>query len=145
MNRRLATSSAYRCSVLTHSPDCRVEWASWLIPPKPGELSQALRVDQPARASEAVLLAQDGVDAGGEVRALDGDLPVAFDEGDDDVLAAQSGEQVRSGDAGFRVGAVEDLLETALVAERCLGVAHLRDDQPGGAGRGDRGSRDELQ
>src|SRR4029077_19778828 len=45
--------------------------------------------------------AQDGVDAAGETRALNGDLPVAFDEVDDDVLAAQSGEQVRSGDAGF--------------------------------------------
>ena len=55
VNRWLATSSAYRSSVLTHSPDCRVEWASRLIPPKVGEVSQALRVDQPARASEAVL------------------------------------------------------------------------------------------
>ena len=55
VNRRLATKSAYRSSVLTHSPDCRVEWASWLIPPKPGEEIQALRVDQSARASEAVL------------------------------------------------------------------------------------------
>ena len=131
--------------VLTHSPDCRVEWASWLTPPKPGEVIQALRVDQPARPSEAGAPAQDGVDAGREAAALNGDLPVAFDESDDDVLAAQSGEQVRSGDAGFRVGVVEGLLETALVAERCLGVAHLRDGQPGGAGRGDRGSRDELQ
>ena len=26
----------------------------------------------------------------------------------------------------FGVGAVDDLLETALVAQRCLGVAHLR-------------------
>src|SRR6202035_5839219 len=55
VNRRLATRSAYRSSVLTHSPDCRVEWESWLIPPTPGEVIQALRVDQPARASEAVL------------------------------------------------------------------------------------------
>src|ERR1019366_5381554 len=47
-------------------------------------------------------LAQDGVDAGGEAGALDSGLPVAFDEGDDDILAAQSGEQVRSGDVGFR-------------------------------------------
>src|SRR5260221_11319599 len=38
--------------------------------------------------------AQDGVDAGREGRPLDGDLPVAFDKDDDDVLAAQSGEQV---------------------------------------------------
>ena len=88
--------------------------------------------------------AQEGVDAGREARALDGGLPVAFDEGDDDVLAAQSGEQVRSGDAGFGVGALDDPIETALVAERCLGVAHLPDGQPGGAGRGDRGSWDEL-
>src|SRR5262249_5818501 len=89
--------------------------------------------------------AQDGVDAGGEVRALDGDLPVAFDEGGDDVLAAQSGEQVRSGDAGFRVGAAGGLLATAPVAERYLGIAHLRDEQPCGAARGDRGSPDDLQ
>ena len=54
VNRLLPTSWAYRCVLLTHSPDCRVEWASWLIPPKLGELSQALCVDQPARASEAV-------------------------------------------------------------------------------------------
>ena len=55
VNRRLPMSSAYRCSVLTHSPDCRVEWESWLTPPKPGEVIQALCVDQPVRASEAVL------------------------------------------------------------------------------------------
>ena len=54
VNRLLATSSPYRCVLLTHSPDCRVEWASQLIPPKVGEVSQALCVDQPARASEAV-------------------------------------------------------------------------------------------
>ena len=54
VNRWLAISSSYLRLVLTHSPDCRVEWASWLTPPKPGEVSQALRVDQPARASEAV-------------------------------------------------------------------------------------------
>ena len=34
---------------------------------------------------------------------------------------------------------------TALVEERCLGEAHLLDGQPGGAGRGDRRSWDELQ
>ena len=145
MNRWLVTRSAYRSSVLTHSPDCRVEWESWLIPPKPGEVSQALCVDQPARASEAVLRRRTASTPREKLRALNGDLPVAFDEVDDDVLAAQSGEQVCSGDAGFRVGAVQGLLETALVAERCLGVAHLRDGQPGGAGRGDRGSLDELQ
>src|SRR5262249_34328095 len=89
--------------------------------------------------------AQDGVDAGREARALNGDLPVAFDEGDEDVLAAQSREQVRSGDGGFGVAGVDDLLETTRVAERCLSGAHLRNGQPGGAGRGDRGSRDELQ
>ena len=55
VNRWLATSSAYRWMVLIHSPDCREEWASWLIPPKPGEVTQALRVDHQARASEAVL------------------------------------------------------------------------------------------
>ena len=33
VNRRLPISSSYRSSVSTHSPDCRVEWESWLIPP----------------------------------------------------------------------------------------------------------------
>src|SRR5260221_10070065 len=89
--------------------------------------------------------AQEGVNAWGEACALDGDLSVAFDEGDDDVLAAQSGEQVRSGDAGLGIGAVDELREMALVAERSLGGAHLRDGQPGSAGRGDRESRHELQ
>src|SRR5258706_5906682 len=51
VSRRLPTSSAYRCSVSTHSPDCRVEWTSKLSPPRVGEVSQALCVDQPARAS----------------------------------------------------------------------------------------------
>src|SRR5260370_42333273 len=54
VNRLLAVSSAYRCVVSTHSPDCRVECASQLMPPKVGEVSQALRADHPARASEAV-------------------------------------------------------------------------------------------
>src|SRR5262249_11410636 len=53
VNRRLLTSSAYRWMLLTHSPDCRVECTSQLIPPKLGEVSQALRADHPARASEA--------------------------------------------------------------------------------------------
>jgi hypothetical protein len=34
VNRLLARSSPYRWLLLTHSPDCRVEWASQLIPPK---------------------------------------------------------------------------------------------------------------
>ena len=90
----LAVSWAYRCVLSTHSPDCRVEWASQLIPPKVGEVSQALWEDQPALGQRGGALAQDGVDAGREARAPDGDLPVALDEGDDDVLAAQSGQQV---------------------------------------------------
>ena len=51
VNRWLARSSLYRWLLLTHSPDCRVEWASQLIPPKVGEVSQALCVDQPALVS----------------------------------------------------------------------------------------------
>ena len=90
-------------------------------------------------------LAQECVDARGEAGALDGDLPVAFDEGDDDVLAAQSGEQVRSGDTGLGIGAADEPREMTLVADRSLGGAHLRDGQPDSAGRGDRESRDELQ
>src|ERR1700733_6121903 len=85
VNRWLPKSTSYRPSVLTHNPDWRVAWAILLIPPKVGEVSQALWVDQPA---------QVGIDSRGEARALDGDLPVAFDEDDDDILAPQSGEQV---------------------------------------------------
>ncbi len=109
VNRWLATSSLYRCWLSTHSPDCRVEWASQLMPPKVGEVTQALCVDQPALGQHAVLLAQDGVDARREARTLDGDLPVAFDEDDEDVLAAQAGQQVRSGDGGLGVGAAGGL------------------------------------
>ena len=54
VNRLLATSWAYRCVLSTHSPDWTVEWASQLIPPKVEDLSQALCVDQPARASKPV-------------------------------------------------------------------------------------------
>ena len=91
------------------------------------------------------MLAQDGVDARREARALDGDLPVAFNEDEEDVLAAQPGQQVGSGDGGLGVGAVDGLPEDARVGERRLGGAHLRDGQPGCAGRGDRRPRDELQ
>ncbi len=89
--------------------------------------------------------AQEGVDARGRACALDGALSVAFDEGDDDVLAAQTGEQVRSRDAGLGVATVDELFEMTLVAERSLGGTHLRDGHPGSAGRGDRESRRELQ
>src|SRR5690349_17327620 len=92
-----------------------------------------------------VLLAQDGVDARREARTPDGDLPVAFDEDDEDVLAAQPGQQVRSGDGGFGVGTAGGLGEPARVAARRLEGMHLRDGQPGGAGRGDRGPRGGLQ
>ena len=43
--------------------------------------------------------AQDGGDAGSDIGALDGDLPVALDEDDEDVLAAQAGQRVRHGES----------------------------------------------
>jgi hypothetical protein len=92
-----------------------------------------------------LLLAQDGVDAGGEAGALDGDLPVAFDEVDDDVLAAQSGQQAGGGDGGLGVAAADGLPEDARVGQRCLGEADLVDGERGFAGRGEGGSGDELQ
>ncbi len=110
-----------------HSPDCRVEWGSWPIPPKPGEVIQALRVDQPGAGRAGGAPAQDGVDAAGEARALNGDLPEAFDE----VGIMTS---LPSGPAGPKRGRWLQgsgvVLETALVAERCLGAAHLRDGKP---------------
>ena len=42
---------------------------------------------------------QDGVDPRREARTLHSDAPVALDEGEDDVLAAQAGQQVIGGDS----------------------------------------------
>src|SRR6185437_15944224 len=70
--------------------------------------------------------AQDGVDSRREAPTPDGDLPVAFDDGDDDVLAAQSGQQIRGGDGGLGVAAVDGPPENTRVVDRCPGGAHLR-------------------
>src|SRR6185437_9094848 len=93
----------------------------------------ALRGPTGAR-QRAGLLAQDGIDARREAGTPDGDLPVAFDEDDEDVLAAQSGQQVRSGDGGLGVRAVDGLPEDTRVGERCLSGAYLLDGQPCFAG-----------
>jgi len=46
--RRLVTSTSYRCWLSTQRPDWNVECASQLIAPNVGEVSQALRLWNPA-------------------------------------------------------------------------------------------------
>ena len=60
-----------------------------------GESRKALRASSPARASRVVPLRRTAVTPGATSGVLDGDLPVALDEDDEDVLAAQAVEQGR--------------------------------------------------
>ena len=121
-----------------------VEWASQLMPPNVGEVRKALRAEHPAWVNAAGAACAALRRRRRRSGALDGDLAVALDEDEEDVLAPQPGEQVRGGDAGVRVVGVDGRLEVLLVADRRLGL-DLGDGDPGGAGRGDRGSRNELQ
>src|SRR4051812_50087963 len=54
VSRSVETRLRYRCSLLIHSPDSKVEWASQLPPPKVGEVSQPLRAPNPAAFRVAV-------------------------------------------------------------------------------------------
>ena len=64
-----------------------------------GEVRKALREAKPAAASRGPVV-EHRVDLRGETRILDGVAPVALDEGEQDVLAAQTGQQP----VGRRVG-----------------------------------------
>ena len=63
------------------------------MPPKVGEVSQPLRDEKPAAASCCVPVSRTASTPRREGGALDRDLPVALDEHEEDVLAAQAGQQ----------------------------------------------------
>ena len=107
------------------------------MPPNVGEVRKALRAEKPAARSCSVPAVEHGVDRGRERGALDRDLPVALDEHEQDVLAAQAGQQPVAGRVAEAV--VADLVgEDALVVEVGLHRLHLVDGQAGGARGGDR-------
>ena len=54
VRRSLARSCWYRRALSTHTPDCRVEWASQLTPPNVGDVSQPLSDEKPAARSPRV-------------------------------------------------------------------------------------------
>jgi hypothetical protein len=90
-------------------PDCSVACASQLSPPKVDDERNALREEKPRARVE------HGVDLGSEGRALHRDPPVALDEQQEDVLAAQAGQQSVAGRGVEAVAgdlAREDLLRT---------------------------------
>ena len=71
-----------------------------------------------------------------EGRALDRDAPVALDERDDDVLAAQAGQQVGAGGVAEGVDG-GCLRERLLVLDPGVHLAHLVEGKTGRAGRGE--------
>ena len=86
-------------------------------------------------------LVEDGVDPRREGRALDRDPPVALDEQQQDVLAAQARQQPVAGSGAEAVAgdlAGEDLLGVQAAAHRL----HLADGEGGGARGGDRRAED---
>ena len=97
VRRSFWTSWLYRRWPSTRIPDCIVECASQLRPPNVGEVRKALREEKPAARSCAVPCVEHGVDARREGRVLDRDPPVALDEHEQDVLAAQAGQQPVAG------------------------------------------------
>ena len=96
------------------------------MPPNVGEVRKPLRAEKPARVSCWLPAASDGVDLRRERGALHRDLAVALDEHEQDVLAAQAGEQALAG--GVAEAVVADLAaKTRVVVERRLhGVAPRR-------------------
>ncbi len=130
---------------------------------QPAEPAESRRREERAARGEAArpqlrsALAEHGVDTGREGRALDRDLPVALDEQEEDVLAAQAGQEpiARSGAeavAGDLAG--EDLVSPQARPYRlhladCEGRsarggdrrAEDAEDHPGDAEHGDRAER----
>ena len=66
-------------------------------PPKVDEVRKALREEKPGALQLRGAAVEHGVDPGREGRALHRDLPVALDEQEQDVLAAQAGQQPVAG------------------------------------------------
>ena len=64
------------------------------MPPNVGEVRNALRAEKPAARSRSVPASSTASTCGENVGVLDRDPAVALDEGDEDVLAAQAGQQL---------------------------------------------------
>ena len=114
---------------------------------QPAEPAEGRRGEEGAARGEASrpqlrgALVEHGVDPGREGRALHRDLPVALDEQQEDVLAAQAGQQPVAGSGAEAVArdlAGEDLLSMQAAAHRL----HLADGEGGGARGGDRRAED---
>ena len=67
-----------------------------------GRSSQALRDDQPCGPGRAAVVERFEHGAG-EAGVLQGDAPIALDEDEQDVLAAQPGQQVGGGGVVLRI------------------------------------------
>ena len=63
-------------------------------------MSQPLRAEKPAAVSRRVSASIAGTICGARSGTLDSAAPVALDEGDDDVLAAETGQELIGRDAG---------------------------------------------
>ena len=114
---------------------------------QPAEPAEGRRGEEGAARGEAArpqlrgALVEHGVDPGREGRALHRDPPVALDEQQQDVLAAQAGQQPVAGSGAEAVAgdlAGEDLLG----AQAALDRLHLADGEGGGARGGDRRADD---
>ena len=104
-------------------------------------MRKALREEKPAACSWAVAPVEHGADAGRERRALHRDPPVALDEHEQHVLAAEAGQQpVPRGRAEAVVGELAREPRTILQARAHR--LHLVDGQGGRARGGDRRAED---
>ena len=121
-----------------------MEWASQLMPPNVGEVRNALRDANPAARSCVGAGVEDGVDLRRERRTLDGDPAVALDERDDDVLAAQAGEQVLRRRVAERVGHGKRSRELVLIPNGRAYRSNLVVGEPGRARRRDRRAGTDL-
>ena len=114
------------------------------MPPKAGALTNALRAEKPAACSWLGPVVEQRVDGRREGGALDRNLAVGLDEHEQDVLAAQTGQQPVA--RGVAEAVVADLVgEDGLVVDVGLHRADLVDDEAGGARGGDGRVGEELR
>ena len=111
------------------------------MPPNVGEVRKALARREPGRPQPRGAGVEHGVDLRRERRVLDRDPPVALDEGDDDVLAAQPGQQVGAGRVAERVVARRPCANACWSCDAGAHLAHLVVGEAGRARRGDRRAR----
>jgi hypothetical protein len=114
---------------------------------QPAEAAEGRRGQEAAARGEArrpqlrVAPVQHGVDRGRDGRALDRSLTVALDEHEQDVLAAQAGQQPVAGRVAEAV-ACDQAGQDRVIAQAGLHRLHLVDGEGGGARGGDRSADD---